>query len=268
MLSGSAVRELACILLEAVGVNPAPHVGHVRNRGDRYRAIRELEDSGLVQVERIPGKASRFAFRATNDIGYLSIYSGTVLEPTRMPYPLHGGRGNPLPVEENQDTRIPSHVEENLYTYDSPYDEATALDSMSDEGKDKPGLAGTPFRKRRLGQREFVQRMWAELYPHLPPLIDANANEFLRICDESAELVYEVFEKLQTNPKASFAYIRGAARKEKEKREATSPEGTTSPATGSVLYPGWESDEAYYAHQEKVKEIQQWMSENGISDDD
>ncbi|MDE2105041.1 MAG: hypothetical protein KGL39_47825 [Patescibacteria group bacterium] len=152
-------------------------------------------------------------------------------------------------------------------TYDSPYDEAATIDSMPDDGRDKPGLTGTPFRKRRLAQREFVQRMWVELYPHLPPLIDANANDFLRICDESAELVYEIFEKLATNPKANFAYVRGAARKEKEKREASSPEGTTSPATGSVLYPGWESDEAYLAHLEEMKELQQLMSENGYSDD-
>jgi hypothetical protein len=266
MLSGTAIRQLLWLWMESMGIEPSTHIAAVRDRKDRYRAIRELEQAGLLQVERRPGRVSRYEVPFHVSKSNLFIYSGTVTQPGGgVNTPLPSGVDTPLVGETPHGVNTPP-VGEIPPTYDSPYDEAVAIDSMSDEGRDKPGLTGTPFRKRRSAQREFVQRMWAELFPSQPPLIDANANEFLRLCDESAELVYEIFEKLQTNPKAKFAYVRGAMRNEKEKREANRTEGTTSPAS-SQFY-GWESDEAYYEHQRKTQEAVDWLRENGISDDD
>ncbi len=266
MLSGGAVRELVWMLLDASGIDPAPYVGHVRNRAYRYKAIRELEDAGLIQVERLPGRASRLALRNKS---FISLFIAT----RNLGQPVEETATPPVPVA---DTRIQNwntsklvHVEETGTPYDSLLDEAYALDHLPDDGKDTPSIAGTPFRQRRIKQREYVQRIWAEFFPKLPALSDANANEFLRLCDDLAELVYEMFEKLQTNPKVCFAYVRAAMRNAKQKRaEEPRTEGTISPASGSVNYPGWDSDDEYHAWQKRSEEAQALAKQMGYDDGD
>jgi hypothetical protein len=272
MLSGGAIRELLWMMLNAAGIDPSPHVSELRDRRDRYRATRELEEAGLIQVTRVRGKGNtlKLRFRNISNSNYISYISGSELEATSGANTPQGCGVNTPPVGDTPYEVNTPLVGETPYGYDSLEDEADDIDSMPDEGRDTPAKAHTPFRTRRKKQREFVQRIWGEIYPNLPPLIDANANEFLKLCDESAYEVLTLFQKFQGSSKACFAYLRAVARNQQAKQRAEAqPQETISPAsTGSVSFPGWESDEAYYAHLEKVKQLQQWMSENGISDDD
>ena len=270
MLSGSALRQFAWIVIKTSGADPTGLVDQVHNKRDRYAATRELEAAGLVLVHRERGKASRYEVRSlsTNISNYISYISGSDIEATSRGKPHPSGRGKPLPVEENLYTRITSPVEENLYGYDSLEDEADDIDSMPQDGRDTPQRAHTPFRARRERQRKFVQRVWGEIYPNLPPLIDANANEFLKLCDDSASEVLAIFQKFQGSSKACWRYLRKVAENQQAERAAKQPEGTISAAIGSVNFPGWESDEAYYEHQRKTQESLDWLRQNGISDDD
>jgi hypothetical protein len=266
MLSGTAIRQMLWILLEQGSIDPSLYLSQVKDRKARYAATRELEQAGLIQVVRVRGKESQFHVLDS----YISIYnSGSVIEAGR-------GENHPLPCGENHplgsDTThgyIPPPGGETTYGYDSLEDEAEDIDSMPDEGRDRPAKANTPFRTRRKQQRIFVQKAWGEIYPNLPPLIDANANEFLKLCDESAYEVLLIFREFQGSAKACWRYLRKVAENKQAKRAGERTEGTISSApSGSVNFPGWESDEAYYAHQEKMKAGQKWLEENGYSDDD
>ncbi len=272
MLSAGALRMYAWISLIDSGYDATQLVSQIRNKRDRYAALRELEAAGILLVHRERGKANTFQlrFHSISNNKYISYISGSDIEATSVGEPLPPSRGEPLPVEENLYTRIPSPVEESLYGYDSLDDEADDIDSMPDDGRDTPAKAHTPFRARRERQRKFVQRTWGEIYPNLPPLIDANANEFLKLCDDSASEVLAIFQKFQGSSKACFAYLRAVARNQHAKRteQAQPPEGTISAASGSVNFPGWDSDEAYYEHQRKTQESLEWLRQNGISDDD
>ena len=167
MLSGSALRQFAWIVIKTSGADPTGLVDQV-NKRDRYAATRELEAAGLVLVHRERGKASRYEVRTLHNISnikYISYISGSDIEATSRGKPHPSGKRNTLPVEENLYTRITSPVEENLYGYDSLEDEADDIDSMPQDGRDTPQRAHTPFRARRERQRNFVQRVWVRSIP-------------------------------------------------------------------------------------------------------
>jgi hypothetical protein len=263
MLSAGAVRQLAWIVVKASGRDPSGLITPTSNRYRRYGYTRELEEAGLIQVTRVRGKESQYHLLNNSNL----LYCGTVIEDTGVQQRIQGGVQERTPVDTSVDLQQRIPVDTTVYGYESLEDEADDIDTMPDEGRDTPAKSNTPFRTRRKVQRQFVQRAWEQLYPTQPPLIDDNANELIKFCDESAALVLELFRRFEGSSKGVFRYLRKVALNQQAERSREQSVAPTSPASGSKNFPGWDSDEAYYAHLEKMKELQQLMSENGYSDD-
>lgn len=80
-------------------------------------------------------------------------------------------------------------------------------DRMSDSGR--LDRRGSPASRRRAAQVEAVTAAWAELFPDQPPLLPANAKDFLRLAGESAEEVYEHLQIVaERKPQHPLSYAR------------------------------------------------------------
>ena len=235
MLSGSAIREMLWMVLNTVGTDPSPLMKPVTHRGNRAKAIKELEAAGLVKVVR--SDSGRATFISLNNISFNR----------------YKGMGTNLPIKSTSATNMVTNL---------PIALSTEMPIMSTNVTNPPEPLGTNT------PNAVVRRTWHETFPDKPRLSPVQAADFLKQLGNSVEDVSTLFERFKNHPKASVPYLHGVIRNEKKRVAEERTEGTISSASGSVNYPGWDSDEEYHAWQKRSVEAKALAKQMGYDDGD